>query len=173
MRATFENALHVTPEVFFERLFFDADYNAGLYEKLGFQSYEVTELTELPDGNIRRSLRAEPPIHAPGLVQRRLSGKVYYTESGVFDRREQAWTFETVPSVASSQAQIRGRITLRPHAEGCIHVCELEVNVRAFGLGSMIERSIEQNTRDSYRINTDYTNAFARERGLLAPGAPR
>ena len=35
MLATIESVFRVRPAVFWERLFFDADYNAGLYRELG------------------------------------------------------------------------------------------------------------------------------------------
>jgi hypothetical protein len=43
--------------------------------------------------------------------------------------------------------------------------------VSALGLGTLVERAIEKNTRESYRTTTRYTNQFAEAHGLLA-GAP-
>jgi len=172
VRATFTNRLFVTPETFFNELFFDDAYNAGLYAQLGFRHYEVTELERTPEGTVRRTVRAEPPVNAPSIVQRRLEGRVFYMESGEYDPRTGQWVFETRPSIAANHTQIRGTIHLERHPEGAIHSCDLEVQVKAFGLGAMIERSIEQNTRESYKLNTEYTNAYARQHGLLAPGAP-
>ena len=44
MHTRIENVLRVTPEVFWKHLFFDAEFNDGLYRELGFESYEVLEL---------------------------------------------------------------------------------------------------------------------------------
>ena len=132
MHTRIENVLRVTPEVFW-RLFFDADFNRELYEKLGFESYEVKQLETLPDGRVRRVLRAEPPLNAPAMIKDRLKGRVFYAE---------------------------------PHPEGTLHVVELDIVVKAFGFGSVVERMIEKNTRDSYKVTTEFVNRYAEERGL-------
>jgi len=167
MHTRIENVLRVTPAVFWERLFFDADFNRGLYEALGFEAYEVQKLERMPDGKIRRTLRAEPPINAPSLIKSRLKGKVFYTEEGVYDPARSIWEFANESSVASDSTRVSGSIRAEPHEAGMLHVVELEILVKAFGLGSVVERVIEKNTRDSYRVTTEYTNAYAERCGLL------
>jgi hypothetical protein len=166
VKTTIENVVHVSPSVFWERLFFDDAYNEGLYRALSFRSYEVLNLTRLPDGRIERSLRAEPPINGPELLKRGLRGRIYYTEQGTYDPARSEWTFVNQSSVAAGTTKVRGLIRVQPHPEGLRHVVELEVNVSALGLGSLVERAIEKNTRESYRVATSYTNEFARTLGL-------
>lgn len=168
MKATIENVLHVRPEVFWERLFFDADYNQGLYRELGFESYELLSLTREPGGVVRRSLRAEPPLSGPDLLKRSIRGRIYYVEEGSYDPARGSWEFENHTSVAAGTTKVRGRIRAEPHPEGMRHLIELEIEVRALGLGSLVERAIEKSTRESYRLTTAYTNRYAAEHGLLA-----
>ncbi len=166
MRTRIENVLHVTPEAFWQRLFFDAEFNRALYEKLGFEVYEVKTLETLPDGKVRRVLRAEPPINAPSLIKERLKGRVFYLEEGTYDPARGVWEFVNESSVASDSTRVSGSIRGEPHPEGMLHVVELEIVVKAFGFGSMVERMIEKNTRDSYRVTTEFVNAYAREHAL-------
>ncbi len=166
MHTRIENVLHVTPEVFWQHLFFDADFNRRLYEKLGFETYEVKELETLPDGRVRRVLRAEPPINAPSLIKERIKGRVFYVEEGIYDPARGVWEFANESSVASDSTRVSGTIRAEPHAEGMLHVVELEIEVKAFGFGSLVERMIEKNTRDSYRVTTEFVNAYAEQRGL-------
>jgi hypothetical protein len=130
----------------------------------------VLTLETLPDGRVRRVLRAEPPIKAPDVVRRRLEGRVYYTEEGTFDPSRKVWEFENESSVASDSSQVSGTIRAEPHPEGMLHVVELDIRVKAFGFGSMVERVIEKNTRESYRVTTAFTHEFAAQRGLLKQG---
>jgi hypothetical protein len=153
----------VTPERFWQ-LFFDAEFNRQLYRELDFVSYEVQQLERLPDGRVRRVLRAEPPLQAPELVKRRLKGKVFYIEDGTFDPARGVWEFANESSLASDSTRVSGTIRAEPHSEGTLHVVELEIHVSAFGLGGVIERVIEKNTRDSYRVSTAFLNRYARER---------
>jgi Protein of unknown function (DUF2505) len=166
VRTNIESIFHVAPDVFWSRLFFDADYNAGLYRKLGFESYEVLSLQTSADGRIQRRLRAEPPLSGPELVRRALRGRIYYVEEGSYDPVKGEWVFENHSSVKAGDTQVSGVIRALPHPEGMRHLVELEIRVSALGLGSMIERQIEKSTRESYSVTTAYTNAYAAEHQL-------
>ncbi|MDB4976569.1 MAG: hypothetical protein JWN48_4910 [Myxococcaceae bacterium] len=172
MHTTIESFFRVRPEHFWQRMFFDAEYNAGLYRALGFESYEVLEQEHLPDGRVRRSLKAEPPLSGPELLKRQLRGRIFYTEEGTYDPARGVWEFVNHSSVAAGSTHVSGTIRVEPDAQGLKHLVELEVRVSALGLGSMIERAIEKSTRESYRLTTDYTNAFAERHGLLAAPSP-
>lgn len=171
MQATIESIFHVAPDVFWNRLFFDADYNAGLYRTLGFESYEVLELQRLPDGRVQRRLRAEPPLSGPEIVRQALRGRIYYTEEGIYDPAKGAWEFSNHSSVKAGNTQVSGIIRALPHAQGMRHAVELKIEVSALGLGAMIERAIERSTRESYVATTAYTNTYAAEHGLLFASA--
>ncbi len=168
MKSSIVNHLRVTPSTFWDRLFFDERYNRELHEALRFVSYEVTRLEHLPNGAIRRVLRAEPPLDVPSLVKRRLAGRIYYVEDGTFDPSTGLWTFRTVPSVAADQVYIGGTIRVSPCPQGVEHVCELEARVSGFGLGALIARLLERNTRASYDVTVAFTNLYAAERGWLS-----
>jgi hypothetical protein len=166
MEVRITNLFRVTPEVFWQRLFFDAEYNRGLYQALGFARCEVQSVETDQHGCVRRVLRAVPPIKAPELVRKRLEGRLYYLEDGSYDPRSGAWTFESVPSVAAESTKISGVIRAEPAAGGMHHVVDLSLQVSAFGLGSLIERVIEKNTRESYRLTAEYTNTFVSSPGF-------
>jgi hypothetical protein len=168
VKVTIENVLRVRPEIFWTRLFFALDYNEGLYRELRFESYELLELEQLDHGRIRRVLRAAPPLSGPQLLRQRLKEHVFYTEEGVYDPARGLWEFENRSSVSLGRTHITGSIRAEPHSEGLRHIVDLDLRVSAFGLGSTIERAIEKSTRESYRVTTAYTNAFAAQRGLSA-----
>lgn len=176
MRASIENIFAVSPAAFWNELFFDADYNAGLYRELGFASYQVLEQQSRDDGSIRRLLRAEPPINAPGFIKKRLEGRIFYTEEGTYFPARGEWTFASGVNLAADYSKVSGTIRAEPHAQGMKHVVELDIEVHAFGLGAVIERLIEKNTRESYKTVTRFTNAFAHTRqatGVKLTCAPR
>lgn len=168
MRARIENVFHITPETFWETLFFDDEYNARLYKELGFAVVEVLALEDLGNGRIRRALRAEPPVNAPDILKKRLKDKLAYEEEGIYDKHAQRWDFTSKSNVAREAAKIGGSITTEPHPEGMLHIVELDVSISALGLGNIIERVIEKNVRESYKVTTRFTNAYAAEKGLLA-----
>jgi hypothetical protein len=167
MRARIENVFHVTPATFWEVLFFDEEYNNRLYAELGFDAVEVKGIERLPDGRVRRSIRCEPPVRAPDLLKKRIQNKLAYEEEGTYDPRGPRWDFKTLSNVAPESTKISGAITAEPHTHGMLHVVELDITISVFGLGGMIEKVLEKNIRESYRVTTRFTNAFAVEKGLV------
>ena len=160
MEVRITNVFRVSPQMFWERLFFDAEYNRGLYQALGFSLCEVKRLETDENGCVRRVLRAVPPIKAPDIIRKKLEGRLYYLEDGRYDPRTGLWQFHNEPSIAAESTKIGGVIRAEPDGAGMRHVVDLSVQVSAFGLGGLIERIIEKNTRDSYRMTAQYTNAF-------------
>jgi hypothetical protein len=173
MRTRIESVFQVSPATFWNVLFFDADYNARLYKELGFDAVDVTSLQELGEGKLRRTLRAEPPLkYAPDFLKKKLQEKLSYEEDGVYDPQAQRWDFKNHAALAPASSRLGGNITSAPHAEGMLHIVELEIHINALGLGGMIEKAIEKGVRESYRVTTRFTNDYAREKGLLfAPTA--
>lgn len=160
MNVRITNVFHVSPALFWQRLFFDREYNRGLYRALGFVQYEVESLESSADGRVRRVLRAVPPINAPNIVRKKLEGRLFYREDGTYDPRTGLWTFKIVPSVAAESAKISGVLRAEPDPAGMRHICDLSAQVSAFGLGALLERVIEKNTRDSYRLTAQFTNDY-------------
>ena len=168
MRAQIVNIIHVSPEVYWQKLFFDEDYHRALYAELSFPSCRVERLETDAQGRTRRVLRAVPPIHAPDFVRKQLEGKLYYVEDGTYDPATGLWQFSNRVSVAGDSVKIKGVIRTEALPQGLRHVLDLEAKVEVFAVGSMFEHLIEKNTRDSYTVMRDFTNRYAREKGLLA-----
>ena len=166
MEVQIVNTIRVSPTVYWNQLFFDAEYLRRLYVALAFPQIEVQQLDVDAEGRTRRVLRAVPPFSAPDFIRKKLEGRLYYTEDGTYDPRTGRWSFSTAVSVASDKVEIRGVIHTEPVPEGLRHVLDLTAKVSAFGVGSLLERLIEKNTRDSYAAMTAFTNRFAAERGV-------
>lgn len=166
MKFQITSIFRVAPAVFWRELFFDADYNRGLYEALGFPHCEVQRLDKEPDGTVHRRLRVVPVIKAPAIIRRKLEDRFFYVEDGSFDPGSQLWSFRTIPSIAPDHTKISGVIHTQPHGSGMEHVLDLSAVVTAFGLGSLFERAVESNTRDSYRRTVEFTDAYAARLGL-------
>jgi Protein of unknown function (DUF2505) len=162
------NILRVTPQVYWQKLFFDGEYHQALYDRLAFPSCKVELLETDAQGRTRRVLRAVPPLHAPEFIQRQLAGKLFYIEDGTYDPATGLWTFKNEVSVAAESVKISGVIHTEPCPEGLRHVLNLEAKVNVFGLGSLFEHLIEKNTRDSYAVMREFTNQFAAQKGLRA-----
>jgi hypothetical protein len=160
------NTLRVSPAIYWGQLFFDPEYLRDLYVALAFAQCEVQQLSVDAQGRTRRVLRAVPPFSAPDFIRKKLEGRLYYVEDGTYDPGSGRWSFSTAVSVAADKVDIRGVIHTEAVPEGLRHVLNLTARVSAFGVGSLLERLIEKNTRDSYTVMSDFTNRFAARRGV-------
>jgi hypothetical protein len=167
MKFQITSMFRVSPEIFWRDLFFDADYNAGLYQALGFPHCEVQRLDRAPDGTVHRRLRVVPLIKAPLIIRRKLEDRFFYIEEGTFEPSTRLWRFQTIPSMAPDHTKISGVIHTQPNDKGGMeHVLHLTADITAFGLGTLLERAVESNTRDSYRRTVEFTDAYAARKGL-------
>jgi Protein of unknown function (DUF2505) len=162
-----ETVLPITPQSFWTRVFFNAEFGRELHQRLGFLRYAVVAEATRPDGCVERTLETEPPMSGPELVQKRIGRALRVTEHGVFDPRTERYRFTHTPAMAASSTRIEGTIHVEPHARGCVEVIDFDVVVSAFGLGSLIERAIEKTTRDSYAEMGRFTAEYAARHGFV------
>ncbi len=166
MLFTIRNTFHTDPESYWNRMFFDPEYNDRLYEALGFTSFEVLELTGEPGGPRTRRMRTEPAAEAPAVVRKLIGDSLTYTESGSFDPVEALWVYEIKTNKLHDKIHIGGRLWVEPTANGIERIAEVDVRVKVFGVGGAIERFVEKTTRESYVKTAAFTNAFIEEKGF-------
>jgi hypothetical protein len=164
------NVFETDPETFWSKVFFDDEYNRGLYLKgLGFKSYEPIELKEEPDGTKRRRFRTEPQSDAPAVVKKLVGDSLSYVETGSFDPKTKVWTYKVETSKLGEKVRISGRYWVEARGPKTLErCCEVEIAVDVFGVGGIVEGFIESTTRDSYEKATAYTNQFLRSKGYNA-----
>src|SRR5690606_19496607 len=80
---TLRNVFETDKDTFWNKLFFDEEYNRRLYlDALGFKGFELLELTGEPGGVRTRRIRTEPKSEAPAVVTKLIGGDISYTEEG-------------------------------------------------------------------------------------------
>lgn len=168
MKFTVRNTFETDVDTYWDRIFFDPEYNRRLYlEALGFKGFELLELTGEPGEKRTRKIRTEPAADAPAVVRKLIGESLTYTESGSFDPSTGVWTYQIVTNKLSDKVSIGGRLWAEPKGEKrCERIAEVEVVVKVFGVGGAIEKFIEKTTRDSYVKASAFTNRFIAEKGL-------
>lgn len=128
------------------RIFFDEAYGKALYlEALGFRDYRVLEQK---DG--ARKLRIAPKVNLPGPIASLVGDAFAYEEHGTLDRGRNVWTWKMVPS-GKAFLQTSGTISVQPDGEGkCRRTDDVAVEGKVFGLGGIIESTVEKELRASW-----------------------
>jgi hypothetical protein len=146
-RETFSFAC--TPDAFWD-IFMDPEYTRALYlEALNFSSLKVLE-----DRDGSRKLHLVPRVSLPGPLAKLVGDSFAYEQHGALDRARGVWTWRMMPPAGSTKKQMvstRGTITVVADAEGrCRRSDEVQYEAHLFGLGSLVEATVEKELRGSW-----------------------
>lgn len=171
MRYTIKNTIETDIDTFWNKVFFDAEFNRALFvECLGFTTYNVLEDKREADGTIRRRIECVPKVELPAAARKIFGQSAGYTEVGVFDPKTRKYTVDAIANMAADKIKTKSEIWVEPRGnpgdKRIERVVTVDNTVKVFGLGTLLEGFIEQQTRDSYNRGADFTNRWIKERGL-------
>jgi Protein of unknown function (DUF2505) len=133
------------------RLFLDEAYLRALYlEELEFKGLSVLEL-----GEAARKLRIVPRINLPAALEKLVGESFAYEDHATLDRAQGVWTWKMVqPAQARPKKELvstHGMIRLTATGDGgCQRTDSVSVEAHVFGLGGVIEATVEKEIRASW-----------------------
>lgn len=157
-----EHTFACDEETFWRALFFDADFNREMFlEHLRFDDWALDRYEE-SDEAIERTIRVKPvtgPLPAP--IKKIVGDNLGYREEGRFDKATKRYRFEVIPNIKPDKVSIAGQIWVEPAGDGpsdgsVTRILELEVNVKLFGVGGLVEKRIIEDTKKSYDESYGY-----------------
>jgi hypothetical protein len=102
----------------------------------------------------------------PGPIKKAIGDSFGYLEEGTFDRKEKRYSFRTIPAAFPDKVKIQGTMrceTLGP--KRIARISEIQVDVKVFMIGGMIEERIVTDIKHSYAKAAEFTNAWVKEKG--------
>lgn len=169
MRYTIKHTIETDLETFWSKLFFDPEFNRSMFlDHLGFTSYRVLEDRTDPDGTRHRRVESTPKVELPAPARKLFGDNLSYTEVGRFDPSTKHYFVDALPpKVAGDKVKTTSEIWAEPVSDKRIErIVTVDCSVKVFGLGTLLEGIIEQQTRDNYAKAAEYTNRWIREKGL-------
>lgn len=167
MKVTISHEFNTDCDTFWDKIFFDPEYNRALYrDGLQFPEYELLEERDVGDHVVRR-VRVVPKQDAPAAVQKLVGGRFSYIEEGRFDKKTKHYTFRVVPSAMPDKIRTEGE--LRCEAVGpkkMRRVIDMNIEVKIFGVGGIVESFVSKSTQDSYAQAATFTNKWIADKGL-------
>lgn len=140
-------------------VFFDADYNRGLYEALDMD-YELLELRREGEGSdetIVRRVKLVPRRELPAVMRKFVSGAISYEQRDRFSRRDDRVDVETIPNYLADRFVSKGIYRLLPAADGVERVWEGECACKVPLVGGAIEKLIVDEVQRGYTTTTSFT----------------
>ena len=159
---------NVSEDTFWDKLFFDDEYNRRLYlEALKFHDWKVEKHEDKPT-EVLRSISVSPQLgDLPGPMKKVLGDNIRYTEAGVYDKAKRRYRITIVPSRLVDKIKLKGELFTEPDGEGkCRRIFEATVEVKVPLLGGEMEKRFASALEKSYGVGAKFTNRYAEEKGL-------
>lgn len=157
-RFTVEHALQASEQQFWDEVFKSEDFNRALYiEHLGF-GYELESWD--PAACSRRA-RIWPVTHIPKVLTGLLGGEISFVEEGVCEEPARLYEFRIIPSRLPERIDVRGRVETTPLTDRtCRRTVSIEIEVRLFGIGAVMESFLEKTIREQYDENAAFIDKY-------------
>jgi hypothetical protein len=163
-----EHDFECSEETYWERVFFDPDYNRRLFmDELRFPQWSVFE--EKDEGSrVIRNLRAQPPIEdLPGPLKAVVGDGAGYEERGVYDRQSRRYDAKVTPNRMADRVTVTITMTTKKIGDNrCRRIVDGSVTAKIFMVGALLEQKMISDLTRSYEKSAVFTNRFLGEKGL-------
>jgi uncharacterized protein DUF2505 len=162
-KARFEYRHECSPETFWTQVYFDPEFTRRLHEEeLGCVRYRLVSIDETR-GVVRRVIEVTPKVFgvAP-ILDRMFGGNYSYREETTFDRSGTQANVVLTPNKHVKTVSAKGLFNVRPlESDRSIGVYEFDLEVRAPGVGALIEHLVLHNIELACEAAARLTNEFA------------
>jgi hypothetical protein len=163
-----EHRFDCSVNTFWERIFFDEEFNRGMYLKhLQFQDWKVIEQRET-DAELIRLVSVTPKVgDLPGAIKSLIGDTLTYKEQGTYDKRNRHYRVTVVPSALADKISVTGDTwaeELTPTQ--CKRIFVASVTVKVFGVGGIIEKRIIADLQLSYNAGAVFTADYLKHVNL-------
>ena len=162
-----ESVFECSELTFWEKVFFDAEYNRRLfYDELHFSEWR--ELERKDEGErVRRWVKASPPMgDLPGALKTAIGDGAGYEERGVYDRATRRYSANVQPNRFGDKVTVELAFrTEHIDERRCRRIVDGTVVARVFLIGGMLEQRLVDDLRRSYEKSATFTNRFVAEKG--------
>jgi hypothetical protein len=157
-----------TEEDYWAKCVWTREFNEGLYLKtLGFPRYEVQADTENGTTRSRKTLIEPPVAGLPAPLKKAMGDTLSYVEEATFDKTKRVYAFKVVPSVFADKTKVWGNLYCENwNGKSFTRVSKINVEVKVFGIGGMVESRIMEDLKRSYDVGEKWTNDFAKAGGF-------
>jgi hypothetical protein len=159
---TVKNEFDTDEDTFWEKCFFDEEYNRRLYtDTLKFPGWKLLE-QKTEGTKISRRVQIDPPVTGmPGPVKKALGDKFSYVEEGTYDKATHRYTFKITPSIMADKTKTAGELwTEKAGDKKVVRHAKVHIEVKVFMIGGMVEEKLVGDLKESYAQAAVFTQKY-------------
>lgn len=157
-----KHEMDMSAEKFWE-LFFNNDLQKDIFLKvLAFPKWEVVDFKD-GDKEITRVTKAQPKMEVPGPVAKLIGDGFGYSEKGTFDKGTKVYKFVITPTTMADKIKNEGVVKVEPKGDKCTRVVDITMEAKIFGIGGMIEKTFEKQTREGWEASAKFLNEHVKK----------
>jgi hypothetical protein len=165
----FDHVFNCSMDVYWDKVFFDEEYNKALFlDTLKFPHWS-SEITEDNDDVIKRVVTVRSPVgkDVPAAVRKVLGDSFGYKEFGTFDKKTKRYHVDVESNVATDKTHVHGDIWLEPVDDHhCRRIAEFSIEVKIPFVGGKIEDGIASDMDKEFNVGSRFTNEWLAKKGL-------
>ena len=165
---TLRHEIDTDEDTYWAKCVFDAAFNEKLYiDALKFPQWKLLDSKE-DDAKIWRKVQVDPPTgDMPGAVRKVIGDRLSYVEEGTWDRKTKRYSFKVTPSTMAEKTKVAGEMwTEKLGEKKIVRITKINVEVKVFMVGGLVEERIISDLRSSYDKGTVFTNQYIAKNGL-------
>jgi len=165
---TLRHEIETDEDTYWQKIVFDEGFNTKMYvDHLKFPGWKVLDQKE-DDAKLTRRVQVDPEVgNLPGAVKKVIGDRLSYVEEGTFDKKTKRYSFKVQPSALADKTRVAGEMWVEKLGDKKVaRVCKIDVEVKVFMVGSMVEERILSDLKSSYDKGTSFTNDYIKQNGL-------
>jgi hypothetical protein len=152
---TVRHELGCSAEEYWDKCIFDEGFNRALYVgHLHFHGVESVESRDVGDRRTKKATISPSLAGFPGPVKKLAGDALKYSEDGYLDKKTGRYHAKITPSTLADKTHVESELWCEPSPTGdanrCVRVARVKVEVKLFGLGSLVEEKIMRDIHASY-----------------------
>ena len=156
-------AIETTPDRFWS-LYLDEDFNRESFVRGLSWDPPQQHAYRSDEREVVRELSAQPRLELPPKVARLVGERLGYREWGRFDRASAQFEFRQRTTMFGDKLSIQGRMWGEPRGEAGMNlIAKLEVEASMFGVGGLLERTVEQNFNTTFSALVRHWNQWLKD----------
>lgn len=165
MKKRIEHRVDIAADAFYDAIYFNEDFNAKLYDQLGFRERKILKQEDRGD-TIYREVLQIPERDLPGPVKKVVGAdQLAYTEKSSYHKKTGKVDIDIVSSIKPDKIKSKGVFWVEPDGpNACKRIFDFEVVVHIFAIGGVVEKLIMDDVVRGYDKSADITNRYLRER---------